>query len=60
MEKKIKEYKIVTGSSPDSVSREVQFLIDKGYQPLGPVSVSTTYSNITGEQRNIYAQAMVK
>jgi hypothetical protein len=60
MEKKINEYKIVTGSIPDSVSKEVQSLIVKGYQPLGPVSVSTTYSNINGDQRYIYAQAMVK
>lgn len=59
MEKIIKVYKIAYGGTSDSVSLEVQHFIDLGYQPLGPISVSTTFSNITGEQKFIFAQVVV-
>lgn len=57
--KKIIDYKIVTKESSYDAEKEINKLIQEGYQPFGLFYVKSDYTN-TGLQFGYNVQAMVK
>ncbi|HRO18703.1 MAG TPA: DUF1737 domain-containing protein [Ferruginibacter sp.] len=56
---KIYKYELLVSNDPEQLSQKVASLMDRGFEPFGGVSATSSYSVETGQHLVTYAQAVV-